>query len=309
MQAGRRSGGEVMTQRNLKRSLTGWCVAGVLITAGGALSAGLCGCVGYSSYPYVEGARLASTDPNLYSSREVMTVAVGWVMTKFPPEGRMPAGVGEQPRALVSLVPGMRKSMYERIVQRVSDNTNMRIAAVTPENESSGLPIYRVGRVWLRHGDAKVDVYRPVLGLTMPDGSSVYQCVTVILDGGFQPWLVKATHTREPGLLPAPELNYLPLTELPERTPGDEPVGNLDPAGAQWKSMQEPEPVLEVPAESVGGWSEPSPPVTQPTPQPAWTPPPQPAVVPADRQPQWTPPPQPTRNDEPQLPPMPANPR
>lgn len=280
MQAGRRSNGGI-TIKN--RATIALCLAGTLF------SAGLSGCVGYSSYPYVEGSRLASTDPNLYSSREVITVALGWVMTKFPPEGRLPAGVGEEPRAIVSLVPGLRKSMYERIIQRVSDNTNMRVAAITPDNEASGLPVYRVGRVWLRHGDAKVDIYRPVLGMTMPDGSAVYQCVTVILSGGFQPWLVKATHTREPGLLPAPELNYLPLTELPERAPGDQPIADLDPAGARWKSTQEPEPVLEVPAESMESAAAPAP---QPAPQPTWTPPPQPTAVPAD-----------------QLPPLPANPR
>lgn len=34
----------------------------------------------------------------------------------------------------------------------------------------------------------------PELGLK-DDGQPVYQCITVILSGGFQPWLVKATHT------------------------------------------------------------------------------------------------------------------
>jgi hypothetical protein len=177
---------------------------------------------------------MASTNPNLYSSRECMAVALGWVITKFPPS--TPATSYGNSRALINLVPGMNREMYIKVADKVSAATNIEVSPIEPGDDDSGLPIYHVARVWLRHGDAKVDVLRPMpeLGLK-DDGQPVYQCITVILSGGFQPWLVKATHTREPGLVEVPPLYFLPEEVIP---------GETQPAGA------EPVPSEQAPASS-----------------------------------------------------------
>lgn len=235
---------------------------GVLGAAALFSVAGLSGCVGYSSYPNVEGAKMASTNPNLYSSRECMAVALGWVITKFPPS--TPATSYGNSRALINLVPGMNREMYIKVADKVSAATNIEVSPIEPGDDDSGLPIYHVARVWLRHGDAKVDVLRPMpeLGLK-DDGQPVYQCITVILSGGFQPWLVKATHTREPGLVEVPPLYFLPEEVLPgetqpaahpsEQTPGAAPSGEMpsgeatgSPSGAGEIKRQPPPGTTEV---------------------------------------------------------------
>lgn len=215
------------------------------------------GCVGYSSYPNIEGAKLASTNPNLYSSRECMAIALAWVVNKFPPS--TPATSYGNPRALINLFPGITRESYFTIADKVSAATNIEISPVDIGDADSNLPIYHVARVWLRHGDAKVDILRPLPAMGAgSDGQPVYQCITVILEGGFQPWLVKATHTREPGLVEVPPLYYLP----------DEPVAATPPAPAAEPQPGEPAPQPSPPpgtTEVVPGNSDPEePPIELP---------------------------------------------
>jgi len=72
------------------------------------------------------------------------------------------------------------------------------------------LPIYHVGRVWIRGTRAKVDVIRPVLELG--SGSSAeraYQGVTVWLEGGLNDWAVEMIQPWSIGVVEPPALNYV----------------------------------------------------------------------------------------------------
>ncbi|MDX2148524.1 MAG: hypothetical protein SFZ23_13480 [Planctomycetota bacterium] len=178
--------------------------------------AGLSGCVGYSSYPIVETAHVASTDPNLYTTREVSAVALAWVISRYPPESARGYEVLGEPRAYVNAIPDLRRSNYLKLSERVTKATGIQVLPVDSSAGGSGLPIYHVGRVWVRQGDAKVDILRPISAFGPgPDGRPVYQCVTVMLQGGLGPWTVKGTLTREPGLVDVPPLYYIPATDEP----------------------------------------------------------------------------------------------
>jgi len=59
--------------------------------------------------------------------------------------------------------------------------------------------------------DAKVDIMRPRLDLPpKPDGEPVYQCITLLVEGGLQPWRVTRFQTWEVGVVEPPPLWYCP---------------------------------------------------------------------------------------------------
>lgn len=189
----------------------------------GALGLAMGGCYsGYHNYPVIESAELASRDPNLASSEQVVTTALKWVVTRYPPPaGRtnppMPAEgrtiiVEGDPTLAINLTQGVRAEVYERVSRRISASTGYIATPLTEEALSRDLPIYHVGRIWVRQRRATVDVFRPVYELPRNfDGTPVYQCVQVELEGGFKPWVVRGTVTREPGFLSPPPLYTMPL--------------------------------------------------------------------------------------------------
>lgn len=163
------------------------------------------GCVGYASFPYEEGGKseLATQDPNTPPADELIALSLNWVVTKYPP--RSPAVEG-QPRYTVNMPKGVRRDVYDRILK----NLGGQAAPLTPETAAQ-LPIYHVGRVWIRGRDAKVDVLRPVLeGPRGPGGDVVYQPVTLRIEGGFEPWRIKRHQVWEVGTVPVPELYFYP---------------------------------------------------------------------------------------------------
>ena len=166
---------------------------------------GLAGCVGYASYPPIESATPSSTNPNAPPIDELMMLAVKWVADRYPPPHAGPGVAGEATFA-INLPVGVRRDVYER----VSAKTGGLGVPVTAENMKT-LPVYHIARVWVRMRDAKVDVLRPRLELPRKvDGQPVYECITLICDGGMQPWRVVRFQTWEVGVVDTPLLYYCP---------------------------------------------------------------------------------------------------
>jgi len=174
-------------------------------------SALLTGCVGYGSWPPVEGADLAATNPNVPYAVETMALGLRWVLQRYPVPGTGTEPVPEdEARFAVNVPAGIRRANYIKIASAPGGTP------ATAENVGA-LPVYHIGRVWIRGGKATVDVLRPMFEYpARGDGSPVYQCVTVHMEGGFQPWRVAGTQTREPGVVPVPDYYFLPETEFPD---------------------------------------------------------------------------------------------
>jgi len=185
----------------MSRALRNTLAIGLLTCAAGSLT----GCYGYASYPPIESAKPGVNNPNAPPADELMMLGTKWVADRYPPPRRGPAVAGEAEFA-INLPEGVRRDVYER----VSTYTGGRAVPLTAENAGT-LPIYSISRIWVRMHDAKVDVMRPRLDLPRkPDGQPVYECITLIVAGGFQPWRVTRFQTWEVGVVEPPPLWYCP---------------------------------------------------------------------------------------------------
>ncbi len=141
------------------------------VTAMGAL--GLAGCAGYSSYPNAEGS-LTRSSTSTRAATGVMRESLRWTTSRT-------SGVPE--RFAVNLPAGVEAATYASIASSVGGE------ALSSSN--ADLPRYSITRVWVRSGQAKVDVVRPVLALGKnSDGAYPTQGITVELEGGLEPWRV-----------------------------------------------------------------------------------------------------------------------
>ncbi len=192
------------------------------------------GCVGYASYPYEEGGKntFANQDPNTPPADELIYLSLDWVTSKFPP----PGGVSTEASYAINIPKGVRRDVYDRILKKLGDKA----APLTPETAQS-MPIYHIGRLWVRGRNAKVDVLRPVLeGPRGPGGQVLYQPVTLRIEGGFEPWRVRRHQVWEVGTVPVPELyyypdydgarrQYYPQARMPETRPVVDVPGSREP--------------------------------------------------------------------------------
>jgi hypothetical protein len=224
----------------------GLAVSAALLFAG----VGLRGCVGYNVYPPMAGYP-AFADPNSPPMYFIMGEALRWTIQKYPPgdaavagsevaepgAGAMPSAPGgESPRIAISLVPGMRRDYYIRTAQLAGPG----VVPLTPETR--GLPTYLVSRIWVGGDSAKVDLFRPVTRMGNPDGSKVYQGLTLNLRGGLHPWHVTSHKVWGIGALEIPEETYLPehagessvpVSQMPGKEPPEEPSGGVEQPQAQ----------------------------------------------------------------------------
>ncbi len=199
----------------------------LVLLAGGALA----GCYGYASYPPIDSAHPVINNPNAPPTDELMMLATKWVADRYPPPHAGPVVAGEALFA-INLPEGVRRDVYER----VSERTGGRAAPLTAENAKT-LPVYHISRVWVRMRDAKVDVMRPRLDVPpRPDGQPVYECITLLCEGGLQPWRVARFQTWQPGIIDTPSLYYCPedygntaipppRKTVPEASPGVDKSG------------------------------------------------------------------------------------
>ncbi len=187
---------------------------GLAIGAVSACAGALGGCWGYVNYPPIEGASPGINNPNAPPADELMILATKWVADRYPPPRSGPEVAGEAQFA-VNLPPGVRRDLYERVAAKTAGR-----AVPLTETNAKTLPIYHIARVWVRMRDAKVDVLRPRLELPRrPDGQPVYECVTLLIEGGLKPWRVTQFQTWEVGVVDPPPLNFCPEEYGPEVYP------------------------------------------------------------------------------------------
>lgn len=168
----------------------------------------LSGCVGYASFPYEEGGKnnFATQDPNTPPADELMALSLDWVVSKYPPRGAGAPGTATDPSYTINVPKGVRRDVYDKILDKLGGKA----APLTPETAGT-MPIYHIGRIWIRGREAKVDVLRPVLeGPRGPGGAVLYQPVTLRIEGGFEPWRVRRHQVWEVGTVPVPDLYYRP---------------------------------------------------------------------------------------------------
>jgi hypothetical protein len=216
----------------------------VCITLGaGALS----GCVGWNVYPPEVGTS-GFTNPNSQPMYQMMTESLKWAVRKYPPGGQtLPTASdvpippseadaaaavrranGEPARIAVSLFSSMQRDLYEYAVSEIGQGA----VPLTPETEH--LPRYLVSRVAIRGDEAKVDVFKPVIGV---GSETLYQPITVTLRGGMKYWRVTAYRVWSIGTFPPPAPEYLPgsYSTAPDdaAVPSTDPVGDTGASGSE----------------------------------------------------------------------------
>ncbi len=197
--------------------------AALLIVA--AVSAAvLPGCVGHNVYPPMEGER-GFTNVNSDPFPPVMTAALQWVTTRYPPnadaEWNQPAaGNFGTTDFAINMPRGLNRMIAERIVRNVGNGAQPMI----PGNEN--LPTYHVSRVWVSGDDAKVDIVRPVVSVAFTDqGKPVTQGITIRLRGGLKPWTVTSHRLWSFNALQPPAINFLDGEGLQAPTKDTAPSG------------------------------------------------------------------------------------
>ncbi len=167
-----------------------------------AASAGLSGCVGYTSWPPVAGT--APANPNTPQSTEMMAAALAWIIERDR-EGAGEGGDAASEPVAINLPSTMKPTYYRFVAEHAGEN----IEPLSQANAS--LPIYHVAEFHIRADTAQAIILRPATELGLgPDGKPVYQAHRVKLSGGFQPWHV--TWWSKPysvGAIETPPLTYI----------------------------------------------------------------------------------------------------
>lgn len=194
----------------MRESLRGVTIGGAALAL--SLGLGMAGCVGYSSYePHRAEIRL--TNPGQPATQTALEAAVRYAATRYPPNTPPEVAILGQPTTephdfmfAVNMPRGMSREQYLGSVGRIGGEA----VPLTPERVD--LPIYHVGRVWVRGGRARIDIFRPVPGWrdAEPDDDNAYQALTLTLEGGHRAWRVTRMQARTPGAEPLPPLHFLP---------------------------------------------------------------------------------------------------
>lgn len=172
-----------------------------IITSSALILTGLGACTGYSSYPHASGS-LTRSSTNTRAAKAVMRESLRWTTSRT-------TGVPE--RFAVNLPSGVEAETYASIASGVGGE------ALSSSN--ADLPRYSITRVWVRSGEAKVDVVRPVLALGK-DASGRYptQGITIELEGGLEPWRVVRYRPWAIGTLADAKANYIDSYAAPDAT-------------------------------------------------------------------------------------------
>jgi len=190
--------------------------ARILFPVGLALASfAMSGCVGYSTYPAVQGA-YGGKNPNVADLYENAAYAIKWAVQHYPPGNAVapttetyaapsaaPAPTEQQPFA-VSFIPGLRNENCLRMVELIGQGA----VPLTPE--TADLPTYMISSVDVVGDSARVTVLRPVGRLST--GEAMHQGISIRLRGGLRRWTVVShrvwdvatVSTVEPVELPAP---------------------------------------------------------------------------------------------------------
>jgi hypothetical protein len=185
------------------------------------------GCVSYTNVPVPESAP-AFKSMNHAQPISVVTRALEAVITEHPSQDA-------QGGYAINLPVGTTPESAQKIIDRLPEG-----AMVPFKGMSSDIPVYHIGRVWIRASDAKVDVVYPFTG---NDGISKDQSVTIWLNGGVRKWRVNRRQYWASGTIPTPEL-YIPITDMDDE-------GVIDAEDQIETDSPQDEPVEQTPEESV----------------------------------------------------------
>ena len=144
----------------------------------------------------------------------------------------------DQGNYAVNLPVGTTPETAETILSRLP------VGAMLPyEGMSGSVPMYHIGRIWLRGASGKVDVVYPMLDT---DGERIDGGVTVWVHGGDQPWYIQRMQYWAPGTVPTPSV-YVPLgkdgaggAEMMDDDQYEEPMTETE---AEADSVRESDPV------------------------------------------------------------------
>jgi hypothetical protein len=183
---------------NLRR--TAWNGA-IVAACGLGVGSGVCGCVGYHSYPPTPEQR-ARESMGERAPVDVMVLALERTLLLHPAPGA--SGF------VVNLPMTISPDRYAMVAERVGGQP------LTPS--TAALPTYHVAGVRVRNGKAWVDV-------VWPAGEGIDRSTTVWLEGGMQPWEVTRVQEWNSGVIPTPEPYYIMRAdEVPVQPEATEPA-------------------------------------------------------------------------------------
>ncbi|MBL8763515.1 MAG: hypothetical protein JNM07_04515 [Phycisphaerae bacterium] len=206
-----------------------------LVLLAAVAGAALPGCVGYNSYPPIEGD-WAFHDPNSPPMSTIMTESVRWAAAQYPvyAEGEVAA----DRRFAINLPVGVRRYVYLDTVRAAGPDA----VPMSPEAEAAGLPTYHVTRLWVRGDEGRADILKPIAIPSAKGGPKLYQSVTVYLRSGTRAWRVVSHRMANLGAGNEPEIYYIPddgtaapapirsaRPGAPRATPGDADAEMVDP--------------------------------------------------------------------------------
>jgi len=171
----------------------------------GAVAMGLGGCVSYTNVPVPESAP-AFKSMNHTQSITVVARALEAVLSEHQYRD-------DEGHYAINLPMGTTPESAQKIIDRLPEG-----AIVPFEGMDHTMPMYSIGRIWIRASDAKVDVVYPYM---RADGRSEDQSVTIWLNGGVRKWRVNRMQHWAPGTIPTPPIS-VPI--VPEEQTIDEPT-------------------------------------------------------------------------------------
>ncbi|MFG0246765.1 MAG: hypothetical protein ACF8MF_12030 [Phycisphaerales bacterium JB052] len=195
----------------------------------------LTGCISYTNVPEPESAP-AFKSANHSQAIRVTRVALDEVIQRYPMRDA-------QGHYSVNLPVGTTLESAQKIVQDLPDGV------VLPyEGMDDSIPVYHIGRIWIRASDAKVDVLYPARSF---DGDAFTGNVTIWLNGGVRTWKLNRVQHWAPGTIGIPPL-YVPLPEevLDQRDTENEGSDSdasfseeLESRKDETETVSEPEPI------------------------------------------------------------------
>jgi hypothetical protein len=160
--------------------------------------------MGHANIDPIPGT-VATENPNDPPLPTAMTLALRWVTDRYPPEAvDFASGPMTEPFA-INFPAGTRTDVARRVCANVNTNSQ------PLEADNQTLPIYHVGRIWLRGDLATVDILRPVGTYGQgAEGPVLYQCITIKMQGGLRPFGVVSHRIWPVNYSPVPPLRLLP---------------------------------------------------------------------------------------------------
>lgn len=211
--------------RNSFRTLTTrhTLIAGVML---GAMTLG--GCASYTNVPEPESAP-AFNSANHLQAKKATKLALEEIVDRYPMRGA-------QGRYTVNLPEGTSLETAQEIVSDLPEGV-----VIPFEGMDTSIPVYHIGRIWIRASTAKVDVLYPARSF---DGSDFIGNATVWMRGGIQRWRVQRVQHWAPGTIrPAPIYIPIPKAELEAMGEGsDEEYTGSESSPPEAEPMQDEAP-------------------------------------------------------------------